>query len=164
MSDSSFDIVCKVDLQEVRNAVQQATKEIATRFDLKGSGTTISVSGEDGALELNSSDKYKLKSALDVLESKLVNRKVPLKALERGSIESALAGTVRQFIRFQSGIPMDKAKEIVKIVKSAKCKVQASIQGDQVRVSGKKKDDLQSMMLLLRESDLSIEMQFTNYR
>ncbi len=164
MADSSFDIVCKIDLQEVRNAVQQATKEIATRFDLKGSGTAISVSGDDGSLELTSSDEYKLKSALDVLETKLVKRKVPLKALQRGKMESALAGTVRQSIHFQSGIPMDKAKEIVKMVKGTKRKVQASIQGDQVRVSGKKKDDLQSIMSLLRESDLDIEMQFTNYR
>jgi uncharacterized protein YajQ (UPF0234 family) len=164
MADSSFDVVCNVDLQEVRNAIQQAMKEIRNRFDLKASKTEIQLTDDGSAIELSSAEEISLKSALDVLESKLVKRNVPLKALSHGKIESALAGTVRQRIELQSGIPMEKAREIVKVVKGTKLKVQAAIQGDQVRVSGKKKDDLQTIIGLLKESDLGIAMQFTNYR
>jgi uncharacterized protein YajQ (UPF0234 family) len=163
-ADSSFDIVCEVDLQEVKNAIQHAMKEIQTRFDLKGSGTEIRLVDDGAALELTSTEEFKLKSALDVLESKLVKRGIPLKALTYGKVDSALGGTVRQRIELQSGIPTEKAREIVKVIKGTKLKVQASIQGEQVRVSGKKKDDLQSIMGLLKESDLGIAMQFTNYR
>ena len=163
MADSTFDIVCKVDLQEVKNAIQHSMKEIVNRFDFKGSGTEIKLV-DDVAIELVSSDELKVQSARDVLETKLVKRGVALKALQPGKIESALGGTARQRIALQSGIPVEKAREIVKMVKATKRKVQVSIQGDQVRVSGKKKDDLQSIIGLLKESDLGIAMQFTNYR
>ncbi len=164
MADSAFDIVCKVDLQEVKNAIQHAMKEIVNRFDFKGSGTDIKLVDDGGAIELTSSDEYKIGSAREVLETKLVKRGVALKALEYAKIESALGGTARQKITLQSGIPTDKAREIVKMVKATKRKVQVSIQGDQVRVTGKKKDDLQSIIGLLKETDLGIAMQFTNYR
>jgi hypothetical protein len=163
-AENSFDIVCKVDLQEVRNAIQHAMKEIQTRFDLKGSGTEIELVDDGAAIELRSSEELKLQNAKDVLDSKLVRRGVPLKALKPGKIESALGGTVRQKVELQAGIPMEKAKEIVKLVKGTKMKLQAAIQGDQVRVSGKNKDDLQSLMKLLKESELDIAMQFVNYR
>jgi hypothetical protein len=163
-AESSFDIVCKVDLQEVRNAIQHSMKEIQTRFDLKGSGTQIELVDDGKAIEIRSSEEMKLKNGKDILESKLVKRGVPLKALSEGKMESALGGTVRQKMEIQAGIPMEKAKEIVKRVKNAKLKVQAAIQGDQVRVSGKNKDDLQSVIGLLKESDLGIAMQFVNYR
>jgi cyclic-di-GMP-binding protein len=162
--ESSFDIVCKVDLQEVRNAIQHAMKEIQNRFDLKGSGTEIELVDDGKVIEMRSSEEFKLQNAKDVLDTKLVKRGVPLKALQAGKVESALGGTVRQRIELQAGIPMEKAKEIVKIIKGTKRKVQAAIQGDQVRVSGKNKDDLQMVMGLLKESELDIAMQFTNYR
>lgn len=164
MADSAFDIVCKVDLQEVKNAIQHAMKEIVNRFDFKGSGTEIELVDDGAAIELASSDEYKIQAARDVLETKLVKRGIALKALEIGKIESALGGTARQKITLQSGIPTEKAREIVKMVKATKRKVQVSIQGDQVRVTGKKKDDLQSIIGLLKETDLGIAMQFTNYR
>jgi cyclic-di-GMP-binding protein len=163
-ADSSFDIVCKVDLQEVRNAIQHAMKEIQTRFDLKGSGTEIDLVDDDKAIEIRSSEELKLQNAKDVLETKLVKRAVPLKAIQAGKVEAALGGTVRQKMELQAGIPMEKAKEIVKIIKGTKRKVQVAIQGDQVRVTGKNKDDLQTVIGLLKESDLGIAMQFTNYR
>ena len=162
MAESSFDVVSSVDLQEVKNAVAQAMKEIVTRFDLKGSGSEVSLEGE--GLVLTTSDDFKLKAVRDVLEGRLVKRNVPLKALSYGTIEKALGGTVRQKVALQKGISSDKAREIVKVIKGTKLKVQASIQGDQVRVSGKNKDDLQSVMRLLKETDLGIDMQFTNYR
>ena len=164
MADNAFDIVCKVDLQEVKNAIQHAMKEIVNRFDFKGSGTDIKLVDDGAVIELTSSDEYKIQSAREVLETRLVKRGVALKALEYGKIESALGGTARQKITLQSGIPTEKAREIVKIVKATKRKVQVAIQGDQVRVTGKKKDDLQSIMGILKESDLGIAMQFTNYR
>ena len=160
--ESSFDVVSEVDLQEVKNALQQAMKEIQTRFDLKGSHTEIQLS--EGALELSSIDEFKLKSALDVLKSKLVKRQVSLKALRPGNVESALGGTARQRIELQNGIPIEKGREIVKLIKNTKLKVQASIQGDQLRVTGKNKDDLQKIIQLLRDTDLDIHMEFTNYR
>ena len=163
-AESSFDIVCKLDVQEVKNAVQHSMKEIVNRFDFKGSGTQIQVVDDGAAIELKSSEEFKLQGARDVLESKLVKRGIELLALNPGQIESALGGTVRQKIELQNGIPMEKAREIVKIVKSTKRKVQAAIQGDQVRISGKKKDELQSIMALLKEADLGIAMQFKNYR
>jgi hypothetical protein len=162
MADSSFDIVSKVDMQEVRNALQQAERELTTRYDLKGSGSKAELVGEE--LVVSAPDEYKLKAVRDVLEGRLVKRQVPLKALSWGEPESALGGTVRQKASMQKGIPTDKAREIVKIIKSTKLKVQAAINGDQVRVSGKKKDDLQAVMAELKETDLGIDMQFTNYR
>ena len=160
--EHSFDVVSQVDLQEVKNAVQQALREIQTRFDFKGSNTQIKLA--EGQLEIASSEEMRLKSAYDVLETKLVKRGVSLKALQPGKIESAFGGTVRQQIGLQIGIPIEKAREIVKMVKGTKLKVQASIQGDQIRISGKKKDVLQNIIELLRESDLDIHMQFLNYR
>jgi uncharacterized protein YajQ (UPF0234 family) len=161
-AEHSFDIVSKVDLQEVKNAIQQAMKEIHNRFDLKGSKTEIEL--VDGALELSSSDDFKLKAGFDVLQTKLVRRGIDLKALQPGKIEEALGGTVRQKIELQVGIPIEKSREIVKMIKGTKRKVQASIQGDQVRVTGKKLDDLQAIINLLKESSLDIHMQFVNYR
>jgi len=163
VADSTFDVVCKVDLQEVKNAIQHSMKEISTRFDFRGSGTEIQLVDE-AAIELATSDEIKLQSAREVLETKLVKRGISLKALEFGKVESALGGTVRLKIELQNGIPIEKAREIVKMVKSTKRKIQVSIQGDQVRVSAKKKDDLQSIIELLKESNLGIAMQFVNYR
>ena len=162
MADSSFDIVSSVDLQEVKNAIAQATKEIQTRFDLKGTGSSIELAAEE--MLLASSDEFKLKAVREILEGRLVKRSVPLKALSFGEIDKALGGTVRQKVALQKGIPIDKAREIVKVIKGTKLKVQAAIQGDQLRVSGKNKDDLQSVMQVLRETDLGIDMQFTNRR
>ena len=162
MADSSFDIVSSVDLQEVKNALAQATKEIHTRFDLKTSGSSVDLQGEE--ILLASSDEFKLKAVRDVLEGRLVKRNVPLKALTFGTTEQALGGTVRQRVTLQKGIPSEKAREIVKLIKGTKLKVQAAIQGDQLRVSGKNKDDLQVVMRMLREQDLGIDIQFSNYR
>ncbi len=162
MASNSFDIVSTVDLQEVRNAIAQAGKEIATRYDLKNSGAKVEL--VDEAIVLTAPDDYTLKAVRDVLEGRLVKRSVPLKALSFGTVEQALGGTTRQRVTLQKGIPTEKAREIVKIVKGAKLKVQTAIQGDQLRVTGKNKDDLQSVMQLLKETDLGIDMQFTNYR
>ena len=162
MAESSFDIVSSVDLQEVKNALAQATKEIHTRFDLKSSGSSVDLQGEE--ILITSSDEFKLKAVREVLEERLVKRNVPLKALTYGTVEQALGGTVRQRASLQKGIPTDKAREIVKLVKGTKLKVQAAIQGDQLRISGKNKDDLQSVMQMLRGTDLGIDMQFTNRR
>jgi hypothetical protein len=162
MAESSFDIVSSVDLQEVKNALAQATKEIGTRFDLKSSGSSVDLQGEE--ILITSSDEFKLKAVREVLEERLVKRSVPLKALTYGTVEHALGGTVRQRVSLQKGIPTDKAREIVKLVKGTKLKVQAAIQGDQLRVSGKNKDDLQSVMRVLKGTDLGIDMQFTNRR
>jgi hypothetical protein len=162
MAESSFDVVSSVDLQEVKNAISQAMKEITTRFDLKATGSDVSLTGEE--IVLASSDEFKLKAVRDVLEERLVKRGVPLKALTYGTVESALGGTTRQKVSLQKGIPSDKAREIVKVIKGAKIKVQAAIQGEQVRVSGKNRDDLQAVIKLLKSTDLGIDMQFTNYR
>jgi uncharacterized protein YajQ (UPF0234 family) len=162
MAESSFDVVSSVDLQEVKNAISQAMKEITTRFDLKGTSSEVVLSGEE--IVLTSSDEFKMKAVRDVLEERLVKRSVPLKALTFGAIEKALGATARQKVTLQKGIPSDKAREIVKLIKGTKLKVQAAIQADQVRVSGKNKDDLQSVMRLLKGTDLGIDMQFTNYR
>jgi hypothetical protein len=163
MAENSFDIVSRVDLQEVSNAVQQALKEVHTRFDLKNSKSEIQIEGKD-AIVLASEDEFKLKAVNDVLQQKLVKRHVPLKALSYGKVEPAAGSTVRQRITMQQGIPVEKAREIVKVIKDSKKKVQASIQGDTVRVSGRDRDVLQEIIALLRGSDFGIDMQFTNYR
>ena len=163
MAENSFDIVSKVDLQEVSNALQQALKEIHTRYDLKDSKSDIHLEGKE-ALVLSSADEYKLKSVNDVLQTKLVKRGVSLKALTYGAIEPAAASTVRQKVSLQQGIPLEKAREIVKLVKNSKLKVQASIQGDLVRISGKDRDTLQQVIAMIKQSDFGIDMQFTNYR
>lgn len=162
-SENSFDIVSKVDLQEVSNAIQQALKEIHQRYDLKDSHSNIEMEGKE-AIILTSADDYKLKAVTDVLQSKMVKRNVPLKSLEYGKIEPAAGSTVRQRVTMQQGIPTEKAREIVKVIKDSKKKVQASIQGDFVRVSSKDRDTLQEVIALLRSKDFGIDMQFTNYR
>jgi uncharacterized protein YajQ (UPF0234 family) len=162
-SENTFDIVSKVDLQEVSNAIQNALKEIHTRFDLKDSKSDIQLEGKE-ALVLSSIDEYKLKAVNDILQGKLVKRGVPIKALTYGVVEPAAGSTVRQRITMQQGIPIEKAREIVKVIKDSKKKVQASIQGDTVRVSGKDRDTLQEIISLLRGRDFGIDMQFTNYR
>jgi len=163
MPENSFDIVSKVDLQEVSNAIQQAMKEIHTRYDLKDSKSSIEMDGKE-ALVLASADEFKLKAVNDVLQSKLVKRNVPLKALSYGTIEPAAGSTVRQRIAMQQGIPIEKAREIVKLIKNSKKKAQAAIQGDLVRVSGRDRDTLQEIIALLKQHDFGIDMQFTNYR
>ncbi len=162
MSEPSFDVVSQVNLPEVANAVAQAHKEIAQRFDLKGSAASLTLT--DTELTLTANDEFGLKAVNDILQGKLVKRGVPLKALDYGKIEPAAKGTVRQAVTVRQGIATEKAKEIVKAIKDAKLKVQAAIQGDQVRVSGKKKDDLQAAIALLKAADFGIPLQFTNYR
>ena len=164
MAEHSFDIVSKVDLQEVSNAVQQAMKEIGQRFDFRGSKSTIELDSGKNEILLVSDDEYKLKSVVDILQGKLIKRKVPVKALNYGKVEDAASGTVRQIVSLQQGIPTEKGKEIVKIIKNAKLKVQAEIQKDQLRVRAKKIDDLQSLMGILKEKDLDIHIEFVNYR
>ncbi len=164
MSEHSFDIVSKVDLEEVSNAVVQALKEIGQRFDFKGSKSEITLDKGKDLLTLISDDEYKLKNVIDVLESKLIKRKVPLKSLDYGKVEDAALSTVRQVVTLQQGIPTEKAKEIGKIIKGAKLKVQSEIQGDQLRVKAKKIDDLQTLMAMLKEKDLGIHIDFMNFR
>jgi cyclic-di-GMP-binding protein len=161
-AENSFDIACKVDMQEVANAVNQAKREIETRYDLKGSKNDITQEKMD--LLLVSGDEMKLKAVLDILQSKLHRRGVDLKALTIGDPESAAGGTLKQKITLQDGIPMEKAKEIVRLIKDSKIKVQASIQEKQVRVAGKNRDDLQAVIALVKGKDLGVALQFTNYR
>lgn len=158
----SFDVVSKTDLQEVSNAVQQAQKELAQRFDFKGSKSEIQLSGEE--LVLVSDDETKLRSLKDIVEGRLVKRGVALKALDYGKVEQAALGTVRQKAKIVQGIESEKAKAIVKAIKDAKVKVQASIQADQVRVTGRSKDDLQRAIAIVKGNDFGIPLQFTNYR
>jgi uncharacterized protein YajQ (UPF0234 family) len=164
MPDNTFDVVSKIELPEVSNAVQQTLKEVLTRYDLKDSHSTIQLNEKDHKLELHSKDEFKLKAVLEILEAKLVKRKVPLKGLTYGTIQQAAGSTVKQEISLQQGIPIEKAREIVRIIKDSKLKVQAAIQGDMVRVSGRDRDTLQAVIKLLRDTDFGIDMQFTNYR
>ena len=161
-AESSFDVVSKLDRQEVDNALNQAGKELSQRFDFKGSKSNITQ--EKDALVIVSDDEFKLKSVVDILQNKLVKRGVPVKNLTYGKVEAALGGTVRQRVALQQGIPTDKAKEIVKAIKDSKIKVQAAIQADQVRVSGKNRDDLQTIIQLLKGKEFGISLQFENYR
>jgi uncharacterized protein YajQ (UPF0234 family) len=162
--EHSFDIVCEVNMQEVLNAVDQSTKEIGQRFDFKGSKSSIELDKGKGTITLISDDEIKLKSVVDILQTKLVKRGVSLKALSYGKVEPAAGNTVRQTITLQQGIPQEKAKEIVKLIKDTKMKVNAEIQKDQVRVRGKKIDDLQAIIAKLKERDFGIHLQFANYR
>lgn len=164
MPDNSFDVVSKIEMPEVVNAIQQALKEIQQRYDLKDSKSNIELIEKDNKITLSSSDEYKLKSVNEVLEGKLVKRKVPLKGLTYGKVEQAAGSSVRQEITLQQGISTEKAREIVKRIKDSKLKVQASIQGDFVRVSSRDRDILQQVIALLRGEDFGIDMQFTNYR
>ncbi|MCA0754103.1 YajQ family cyclic di-GMP-binding protein [Paenibacillus sp. N4] len=161
-SENAFDIVSKVDMQELANAVKQAEREIETRFDFKGSKSSIELEKE--ALIVASDDEYKLKSVIDILLSKMVKRGVPIKNLDYGKVEGASGGTVRQRIKLRQGIEQDVAKKINILIRDSKIKVKSQIQGDQVRVSGKSLDDLQAVIKMLREADLPVELQFTNYR
>ena len=162
MPDNTFDVVSKVDMQEVSNAIQQALKEIHTRFDLKDSKSNIEL--EKDAIVLHSADEYKLKAVNDVLQQKLVKRGVSLRALTYGAIEPAAGGTSKRRATLQQGIAIEKAREIVKLIKDSKKKAQATIQGDLVRISGKDRDTLQEVIALLRQHDFGIDLQFTNYR
>ncbi len=161
--ENSFDIVSEVNLQEVDNAVNQTIKEISQRFDFKGSKADVELTKED-EIKIVADDEYKLKSVIDILQSKMVRRGVSLKFLEYGKVEPAAGGTVRQIITIKKGISKEKGKEIVNAIKNMKLKVQAQIQDDQVRVSGKERDDLQKVIQHLKQQDFGIELQFTNYR
>jgi uncharacterized protein YajQ (UPF0234 family) len=163
MAQNSFDILSKIDLQEVDNAIHQAMKEVHTRFDFKGSKSSIHLEGKD-KLVLVSDDEFRLRSLNDILQQKMVKRGVPLKALTYGKPVPAAGSTVRQEVDLQQGIAIDKAREIVKIVKESKLKVQASINGDYVRVTGKDRDTLQDVIKLLKSRDFDFDMHFANYR
>jgi uncharacterized protein YajQ (UPF0234 family) len=164
MPDNTFDVVSKVEMPEVSNAVQQTIKEVQQRYDLKDSHSTIELNEKDHKIALQSKDEFKLKAVVDILQSKMVKRHVPLKNLTYGDVIPAAGTTVRQEITLQQGISIEKAREIVKVIKDSKLKVQASIQGDFVRVSGRDRDTLQQAIALLKGADFGIEMQFTNYR
>ena len=161
-SESSFDIVSKVDFQEVGNAITQTEREISTRFDFKGSKSSIELEKEE--LVIGSDDEFKLKSVIDILQSKLVKRGVPIKNMDFGKIEGASGGTVRQRIKLRQGIEQDVSKKINTMIRDSKLKVKSQIQGDQLRVSGKSRDDLQAVIALLRGAELPVELQFVNYR
>jgi cyclic-di-GMP-binding protein len=162
MPDNTFDIVSKIDLTEVTNAIQQALKEIHTRFDLKDSKSNIEL--EKDAILLHSIDEYKLKAVNDILQQKLVKRGVSLKGLTYGPVEAAAGGTSKRKVTMQQGIAIEKARDIVKLVKDSKKKAQASIQGDLVRISSKDRDTLQDVIAMLKQHDFGIDLQFTNYR
>jgi hypothetical protein len=164
MPENTFDIVSKIDLTEVSNAIQQALKEITVRYDLKDSHSRIELNEKDKKILLASADEFKLRAVTEVLQGRLVKRGVPLKGLSFGDVMPAAGSSVRQEVAIQQGVPIEKAREIVKKIKDAKIKVQASIQGDLVRVSGKNRDDLQQVIQLLRGQDFGIDVQFTNYR
>jgi uncharacterized protein YajQ (UPF0234 family) len=157
-----FDVVCRVDLQEVDNAINQTLREISQRFDFRAVKTELR--REEEAIHLLSADDFKVRAVGDILKEKLARRQVPLKAIQAGEIEPGPAGTAKQRFDLQQGISTDKGREIVKLVKDAKLKVQVAIQGEQVRVTGKKRDDLQAVIQLLRGQDLGIALQFTNFR
>ena len=161
-AENSFDIACKIDMQEVTNALDQARREIETRYDLKGSKNEVTLEKTD--ITVTAPDDMKLKAVVDILQSRLHKRGVPLKALTYGTVEQAAGGALRQKIALQQGIPIEKAKEIVRMIKDSKVRVQAAIQEDHVRVSGKNRDDLQKIIAMFREKDLGIALQFTNYR
>jgi uncharacterized protein YajQ (UPF0234 family) len=161
-AENSFDIACKIDMQEVTNALDQARREIGTRYDLKGTKCDVTIEQSD--ITAVAPDDMKLKAVVDILQSRLHKRGVPLKALTYGEVEQASGGTLRQKIALQQGIPIERAKEIVRLIKDSKVRVQASIQEDQVRVTGKNRDDLQKIIAMLKDKDLGIALQFTNYR
>jgi len=165
MADTySFDIVSEVDMQEVDNALNQARKEITQRYDFKGTKTTIDLSQKEKTITIISDDEFKMKAVIDIVQGRMIKRGIPLKALSYGAIEPAAGGTVRRIITLQAGIDKERSKLIVKMIKETKLRVQAAIQDEQVRVSGKDKDDLQAVMKMLRDADLDFAMQFTNYR
>lgn len=160
--DESFDVVSKVNIQEVDNAVNQTNKEIQQRYDFKNSKSVVSI--EEGNLKVIADDDFKLRSVIDILQTKLVRRQVPIRNLDYGKMEEASGGTVRQIIKLKQGIETETAKQMVKDIKNLKLKVQAQIMDDQVRVSGKSRDDLQAVIAFLKQKDYNLELQFTNYR
>lgn len=160
----SFDVVSKVDMQEVDNAINQARKEIGQRYDFKGSKSSIDLRQKEHEVVLISDDDFRMKAVIDILQNKFIKRGIPLKALTYSALEQAAGGTVRQTIALQNGIDKDNARLIVKMIKESKIRVQAQIMDDQVRVSGKNKDDLQAVIALLRNADLKFAIQFMNYR
>jgi len=162
-TECSFDVVSKVDITEVKNAVAQAMKEIGQRYDFKGSSSDIEMK-DDAELILKSDDEIKLKAVIDVLQSKLHKRGVSIRAMEYGKLEQAMKGTVRQVVKINQGIPVEKAKKLVAALKDSKLKAQASIQGDQLRISGKDKDTLQEAMALFKKNDQGVDLQFMNFR
>ncbi len=159
---NSFDVVSEIDRAEIANAINQTMKEVGQRFDFKSSAARVAL--EDKELVLTAEDETRLRNMNDIFQQKLVRRGVPLKALSYGNAEPAAGGTLRQRVQIQQGIPQDKAKEIVKFIKDTKVKVQAAIQGDIVRISGKDRDTLQDVIAKLKAKDFGINMQFTNYR
>jgi uncharacterized protein YajQ (UPF0234 family) len=164
MPDNSFDVVSEIVMPEVNNAIQQAMKEIITRYDLKDSKSNIELIEKDKKLILTSADDYKLKAVTEILQSKLVKRGVPLKNFTYGVVQSAAGSSVKQEVTLQQGIPIEKAREVVKKIKDSKLKVQASIQGEVVRIAGKDRDTLQQAIALIKGSDFGIDIQFTNFR
>ena len=161
---NSFDVVSKVDMQEARNAIDQALKEIHQRFDFKGTKTELTLKEKESELVIVSDDEYKLKSVVDILKAKLIKRNVSVKAFEFGVVEPALGGTVRQTAKIQNGLAIEKAKEIVKEIKEGKFKAQAQIQGDQLRVVSKSRDELQLVITFLKGKDFGVDLQYINYR
>lgn len=161
-SESSYDIVSKMDMQELTNAIDQTEREIASRFDFKGSKSELKL--EKDVLVVLSDDEYKLNAVIDILQSKMIKRGLPIKNLEYGKIEPASLGAVRQRIGLKSGIDQENAKKINVLIRDSKLKVKSQIQGDQIRVTGKSKDDLQQIMQLLRKADLTVDVQFTNFK
>ena len=160
----SFDVVSQINMAEMKNAVDQTLKELRQRFDFKNSKSDLTLKEKENELVTVSDDEYKLKALLEILKAKCVKRSVSLKALVYGKVEEAQGGTVRQVIQIQSGLTMEKAKEISKGIRDAKLKVQAQIQGDQVRVQSKSKDDLQTVIAFLKQQDFGVDLQFVNYR
>ena len=164
MADYSFDVVSKVDLNVISEAVSAANKEITNRYDFKGTNSNIELNQKDNELKLSSGDEYKVNTLRDIIFTRMAKRGIALKNLQPQKIEAALGGNAKQTVKIQQGIPADKAKEITKTIKEAKLKVSASIQGDQLRVSSKSKDELQAVITLLKGHDFGVELQFTNYR
>ena len=160
--DNSFDVVSEVNLQEVSNAVNQARKEISQRYDFKGSKTSLDL--ENDTIKITTEDDFRLNSVVDILKTRLISRKVAIRNLSYGKVEDAAGGMLRQLVTIRQGIAADKAKQMVKDIKSQKLKVQVAIQGDRLRVSGKNKEDLQKVIGFLKEQDYDIELQFINYR
>lgn len=164
MADFSFDVVSKVNMAEAVNAVNQSTKEMETRFDFRGSKSSLSLDEKKGEITVIGDDDMKLKNVIDILQTKLIKRGIGLKALEYGKIEDAAGGTLRQVVTLKQGIPQEKAKQITAAIRDSKLKVKAEIRGDEIRVSGAKKDDLQAAIQLLKSKDFDLELQFANFR
>lgn len=164
MADFSFDVVSKVEMAEVVNAVNQSTKEMESRYDFKGSKSSLALDEKKGEVTVVADDDLKLKNLIDILQTKLVKRGVSLKALEYGKVDDAAGGALRQVITLRQGIPQDKAKQLTNAVRDARLKVKVEIRGEEIRVSGAKKDDLQAVITFLRGKDFGLELQFVNYR